>query len=86
MIATEQEKAEVGNHERQRRIETRLREMDEDFTSRVDKLENQVKENRSTMHGLRDDVNTMNRTLQDQIKLMEKLVKQQIPELPGERR
>jgi len=40
VIATEQEKAEVGNHERQRRIETRLREMDEDFTSRVDKLEN----------------------------------------------
>ena len=39
-----------------------MKDMDEDFSSRVDKLEYEVRENRHKMNSMHDDVNTMNRT------------------------
>ena len=51
--------------------------MDEDFSNRVDKLESEVKENRTTMHSVQEDVNAMHRSLQEQTMLIEKLMGQQ---------
>ena len=44
--------------------------MDEEFATRVDKLERQVTDNKQTMNLLRDDVNVTNRSLQEQTKLV----------------
>ena len=49
------------------RIENRMRDMDEDFTNRVEKLEYQVKENRNKMMLVQDEIKDMRKDLHDSI-------------------